>query len=112
MISKIFSLRAYLCVFPFFVCFPSLLNFSMPHLAILCVCVSGVRGCYRREGLPQTAIFLSTLYFLHMHARTTLPPPPIMELNLGGGKNAVAYQDSEVVCSDLESVLSSLMHCP
>lgn len=69
-------------------------------------------GGMLEKGRVASDSHLSIYIVLFMHAHATLPPLPIMELNLGGGKNAVAYQDSEFVCSDLEGVLSSLMHCP
>lgn len=76
-----------MCV-SFFVCFPPLLNSSVPHLrifqAILCVYVRGGGPVREVKGLPhsQGVIFLSTL--CSPLPSRSLPSPPISTMVLNG----------------------------
>lgn len=64
-ISKIFSLRAYLCVFASFVCFPPLLNSSMPPGYTVCMCVRGGRMLEKGRVASDSHLSIYIVFFTH-----------------------------------------------
>lgn len=70
--------------------------------------MEGVGGVREGKGCLNLSLYI---VFLCTHA--ALFSPPTMELNLPGGGNKMLWSSkTQNSCSDLESVLSSLMHCP